>query len=44
VQFTGIVVARSTGLAAGVSARYEGDAVIFDVDMGIELQARDVMR
>ncbi|MDQ3724233.1 MAG: cold shock domain-containing protein [Actinomycetota bacterium] len=38
------VLVRSEGLALGVDALYEGDEVVFDIDMGTNAQARDVMR
>ena len=38
------IVVRSSGLALGVDALYEGDRVAFDVDMGTDWQARNVMR
>jgi cold shock CspA family protein len=38
------ILVRSSGLALGVDALYEGDRVAFDVDMGTSPQARDVMR
>jgi cold shock CspA family protein len=34
---------RTAGLALGVSALFEGDRVQFDVDLGINPQARNVM-
>jgi cold shock CspA family protein len=34
---------RSAGLALGVSALYEGDSVQFDVEMGLNPHARNVM-
>ena len=34
---------RTAGLALGVSALSEGDRVQFDVDLGINPQARNVM-
>ena len=37
------IVVRTTGLALGVSALNEGDHVQFDVDMGVNPQARNVM-
>jgi cold shock CspA family protein len=39
-----VIVVSTRGLAAGVSALYEGDRVMFDVDMGVNPQARNVMR
>ena len=39
-----IIPVRSKGLAIGVSALYEGDAVEFDVEMGLDPHARNVMR
>ena len=38
------IVVRSSRLALGVDALYEGDRVAFDVDMGTNAQARKVMR
>jgi len=38
------VLVRSTGLALGVDALYEGDEVAFDIDSGTNAQARNVMR
>jgi cold shock CspA family protein len=38
------IVVRSAGLALGVETLYEGDRVAFDVDMGTNAQARNVMR
>ena len=38
------ILVRSSGLALGVDALYEGDRVAFDVDMGTNAQARNVMR
>jgi cold shock CspA family protein len=38
------VIVRSGGLALGVDALYEGDHVAFDIDMGTNAQARNVMR
>jgi cold shock CspA family protein len=38
------IVVRSGGLALGVNALYEGDRVAFDIDMGTNAQARNVMR
>ena len=35
---------RTAGLAPGVSALSEGDRVQFDVDMGVNPQARNVMQ
>jgi len=38
------VVVRSAGLALGVDMLNAGDRVTFDVDMGTNPQARNVMR
>lgn len=38
------ILVRSSGLALGVDALYEGDRVAFDIDMGTNAQARNVMR
>ena len=38
------VVVRSAGLALGVETLNAGDRVTFDVDMGTNPQARNVMR
>ena len=38
------ILVRSSGLALGVDTLYEGDRVAFDVDMGTNPQARNVMR
>jgi cold shock CspA family protein len=38
------ILVRSSGLALGVDALYVGDRVAFDVDMGTNAQARNVMR
>jgi cold shock CspA family protein len=38
------IVVRSTGLALGVGSLSPGDRVEFDVDMGTNPQARNVMR
>ena len=38
------VVVRSAGLALGVETLSEGDRVAFDIDMGTDAQARNVMR
>lgn len=38
------VIVRTVGLALGVDALYEGDRVQFDIDMGTNAQARNVMR
>ena len=38
------ILVRSSGLALGVDALYEGDRVAFDVDRGTDAQARNVMR
>jgi cold shock CspA family protein len=38
------ILVRSSGLALGVEALYEGDRVAFDVNMGTNAQARNVMR
>ncbi|MEA2184808.1 MAG: Cold-shock DNA-binding domain [Solirubrobacteraceae bacterium] len=38
------IVVRSGGLALGVDALYEGDRVAFDIDMGTNAQARNVVR
>ena len=37
------IVVRSAGLALGVNALYEGDPVQFDVDLGVNPEARNVM-
>jgi cold shock CspA family protein len=37
------IVVRTTGLALGVGALREGDRVAFDVDLGVNPQARNVM-
>ncbi|MEA2299173.1 MAG: Cold-shock DNA-binding domain [Solirubrobacteraceae bacterium] len=37
------IVVRTIGLALGVSALTPGDRVQFDVDMGVNPQARNVM-
>jgi cold shock CspA family protein len=37
------IVVRTVGLALGVTALSEGDRVHFDVDMGVNPQARNVM-
>ena len=37
------IVVRTAGLALGVSGLSEGDRVAFDVDMGVNPQARNVM-
>jgi cold shock CspA family protein len=37
------IVVRTTGLALGVGALHEGDRVAFDVDLGVNPQARNVM-
>jgi len=37
------IVVRTVGLALGVSGLTEGDRVQFDVDMGVNPQARNVM-
>jgi len=38
------VIVRTAGLALGVSCLFEGDRVAFDIDMGTNAQARNVMR
>jgi cold shock CspA family protein len=38
------IIVRSSGLALGVDTLYEGDRVAFDMDMGTNAQARNVMR
>ena len=38
------VVVRSAGLALGVETLSVGDRVAFDIDMGTDAQARNVMR
>jgi cold shock CspA family protein len=38
------ILVRSSGLALGVDALHEGDRVAFDIDMGTNWQARNVMR
>jgi cold shock CspA family protein len=38
------VIVRAAGLALGVDALYEGDRVEFDIDMGTNAQARNVVR
>jgi cold shock CspA family protein len=35
---------RTAGLALGVTTLFEGDRVAFDIDMGTNAQARNVMR
>jgi cold shock CspA family protein len=37
------IVVRTAGLALGVGALTEGDHVQFDVDLGVNPQARNVM-
>lgn len=38
------IVVRSAGLALGVETLSAGDRVAFDIDMGTNAQARNVMR
>ena len=38
------ILVRSSGLALGVDALYEGDRVAFDIDTGTNAQAHNVMR
>jgi cold shock CspA family protein len=38
------IVVRTVGLALGVTALDEGDRVQFDIDMGVDPQARNVIR
>jgi cold shock CspA family protein len=38
------ILVRSSALALGVDALYEGDRVAFDIDMAANAQARNVMR
>lgn len=39
-----VVAVQSTGLAIGVQSLSEGDRVAFDVELGTNPQARNVMR
>jgi cold shock CspA family protein len=38
------ITVRSAGLALGVDTLFEGDRVAFDIDIGTNAQARNVMR